>query len=247
MKISEYTQQLQSLEDWTPFLRENSGLPGPRGNLELAEAAARLDPLRLDVYLAMDAQAAPENTPETFLVFCGVYGLGVRLAGGENAALARLKGFANDPRWRVREGTATALQVWGDVDTPALLAEMGRWAGGSWLEQRAAAAAVCEPRLLKVIEHAAAALAILDAITTHISQSQAEDRHDPGFVALRKALAYGWSVVIAALPEPGKARFAAWLASPDRDVRWVLRENLKKNRLLRLDPAWVQAALSRLG
>ena len=98
MRISEFTQQLQSLDDWTPFLRRHSGLPGPRGNLELAEAAARLDPMRLDAYLALDAHTAPENTPETFLAFCGVYGLGVRLAGGESTALARLKNFANDPR-----------------------------------------------------------------------------------------------------------------------------------------------------
>jgi hypothetical protein len=244
MKISEYTQQLQSLQDWTPFLRQHSGLPGPRGNLELAEAAARLDALRLDTYLALDAQQAPENTPETFLVFCGVMGLGVRLAGGESAALPRLRTLANDPRWRVREGVATALQLWGDAQTPALLSEMQRWAGGSWLEQRAAVAAVCEPRLLKIPAHAAAAQAILDAVTAHLAQ--AVDRRDPAFEALRKALGYGWSVAMAALLAPGKARFESWFSCPDRDVRWVLRENLKKNRLIRLDPDWVQAALARL-
>jgi len=244
MEISKYTADLQSLPDWTPYLLQHSGLPGPRGNLELAEAAARLAPLRLEHYLALSAQAAPENTPQTFLVFCGVLGLGVRLAGGEAAALVRLKNFANDPRWRVREGVATALQVWGDAEPFALLAEMRRWAGGSWLEQRAAVAALCEPRLLRTPASARETLAILDDITAHLAA--AEERRDPGFISLRKALAYGWSVAAGALLGPGKLYLERWSASPDPDVRWLLRENLKKNRLLRRDPAWVEALAKRL-
>jgi hypothetical protein len=244
MEISKYTADLQSLPDWTPYLLQHSGLPGPRGNLELAEAAARLGPLRLEPYLALSAQDAPENTPQTFLVFCGVLGLGMRLAGGEAAALVRLKRFANDPRWRVREGVATALQMWGDAQPPALLAEMRRWAGGSWLEQRAAVAALCEPRLLRTPASARETLAILDDITAYLAA--ATERHDPGFVALRKALAYGWSVAAGALLGPGKLYFERWSTSPDPDVRWLLRENLKKNRLLARDPAWVEAIAKRL-
>ena len=37
-----------------------------------------------------------------------------------------------------------------------------------------------------------------------------------------------------------------WKDSPDPDVRWVLHENLKKNRLIKMDPAWVQAAAAQL-
>ena len=74
-----YRQELRARADWTPLI-EKSGLPGPRGNLELAHAAAQEDPLRLEVYLGASAQDAPENTPQVFLVFCGVLGLGVRLA-----------------------------------------------------------------------------------------------------------------------------------------------------------------------
>ena len=58
-----------------------------------------------------------------------------------------------------------ALQRWGDADMAALLAEMADWAAGNPWEQRAAAAALCEPRLLKQPEHAAAVLRILDEIT----------------------------------------------------------------------------------
>ena len=41
-----------------------------------------------------------------------------------------------------------ALQRWGDADMAGLLAAMTDWAAGNPLEQRAAAAALCEPRLL---------------------------------------------------------------------------------------------------
>ncbi len=37
-KIDEYRTQLRGLKDWKPFLLKASGLPGPRGNLELAHA-----------------------------------------------------------------------------------------------------------------------------------------------------------------------------------------------------------------
>jgi hypothetical protein len=30
-----------------------------------------------------------------------------------------------------------------------------------------------------------------------------------------------------------------WLNSGDCDIRWVMLENLKKNRLVRMDPGWV--------
>jgi len=29
-----------------------------------------------------------------------------------------------------------------------------------------------------------------------------------------------------------------WFASEDKDVRWIMRENLKKNRLARMDVNW---------
>lgn len=37
-----------------------------------------------------------------------------------------------------------------------------------------------------------------------------------------------------------------WLAAEDRDVRWVMKENLKKKRLVRADAGWVEAWRKRL-
>jgi hypothetical protein len=38
-----------------------------------------------------------------------------------------------------------------------------------------------------------------------------------------------------------------WLASSDKDIQWIMRENLKKARLARMDAAWVEKwRLSRM-
>jgi len=55
---------------------------------------------------------------------------------------------ANDPRWRVREGVAMALQRWGSENFDALAVKMTEWASGSLLERRTAGAALCEPALV---------------------------------------------------------------------------------------------------
>ena len=39
-KVETYRQQLRRLTDWEPFLLKEFGLPGPRGNVELAQAVA---------------------------------------------------------------------------------------------------------------------------------------------------------------------------------------------------------------
>ena len=104
--------------------------------------------------------------------------------------------------------------------------------------------ALCEPRLLVDPRHAGAVLATLDAITTSILS--VEERRDPDFRVLRQALGYCWSVAVAALPEPGKAAMERWCASDDPDVRWIMRENLKKKRLQRIDPLWTTQQLDAL-
>jgi hypothetical protein len=56
---------------------------------------------------------------------------------------------------------------------------------------------------------------------------------------LRKGLGYCWSVAAAACLAEGEKLMEKWLRVPDKDIRWIMRENLKKNRLRRLDPGWV--------
>src|SRR5690349_7614270 len=127
-RINDYRQKLAGLEDWIPFLRKESGLPGPRGNLELAYAVAEEGNERqLKQLLKFQAE---ENTPEVFLIFCGVVGLG-KLAANKPELFNKLREHASDSRWRVREAVATGLQLAGDQDMDGLLQEMRKWSNGN--------------------------------------------------------------------------------------------------------------------
>ena len=37
-----------------------------------------------------------------------------------------------------------------------------------------------------------------------------------------------------------------WLGSPNKNIRWVMNENLKKNRLVRMDANWVKGCIKIL-
>lgn len=238
-KTAQYREKLSAVDDWDSYLLENSGLPGPRGNIELAQAVAEEGDEKLfRRYLTYDAERAPANTPEEFLAFCGVLGLGRLLAEGRKEALGELRRHASDPRWRTREAVAMALQRSGRVNIGALLSEMATWAEGNWLEKRAAAAALCEPELLREREHIERVLQLLDSITASVEKVR--ERTGEEFKALMKGLGYCWSVAVAAYPARGKKAMERWFGSGDKDVRWIMRENLKKKRLARMDPTWVQ-------
>ncbi len=244
-KTSLHIEKLAQLPDWVDDLKENSGLPGPRGNLELADAVFQLgDQARFESLLALDGPDVAENTPENYLVFCGLVGLGKLLAQGDRARLETLRHYANDLRWRIREGCAIALQKYGAVDMPGLLSAIRSWADGTRLEQRAVTAALCEPALLRDPANTRVVLELLDRITS--SCVAAGDAKTDEFRSLRQTLGYSWSVAAAAGFGDARPLLERWFSSPDPDVRWIMRENLKKNRLVKKDPEWVEGWARKL-
>ena len=244
-KAEIYRAKLAALADWDEYLLEQSGLPGPRANLELLDVVAALaSDAQIKHWLTFDATRAPKNTRAEYLAVCGTVGLGKLIANGKKKYLKTLRMCASDERWRVREGVAIALQHWGDSDFSAVLDEMETWRDGNLYTQRAIAAALCEPRLLKNRAQVKRVLKLLDGITRDFAKTKTRKRDD--FVALKKGLSYCWSVAVAASPEDGKRALEKWFASDDTAVRAVMRENLKKERLKRMDAAWVKAWESKL-
>jgi hypothetical protein len=127
-----------------------------------------------------------------------------------------------------------ALQRLGDADPDAFRAVVSAWADeADPLVLRAAAAAVCEPRLLRPPAMAALAVDVCRRATAALAAVPEERRRDPAVRTLRQGLGYCWSVAVAADPEPGLGAFAA-LDPADPDVAWIIRENRKKARLARL-------------
>ena len=117
-----YAQHLSGLREWRPYLVKNSGLPGPRGNIELAQAVADLGTARLfQQYLDLDDSTTASDSEKEYLVFCGVLGLGRLAAEGKSGHLDTLRRYSSDPRWRIREAVAMALQRVGSADMAVLL------------------------------------------------------------------------------------------------------------------------------
>ncbi len=220
-RVQHYRDELKKRRgEWEAYLKANSGLPGPRANLELVEAVGE----EADADLLWRLSASSDE----FLALCGTAGLG-RLVATDPTVLPWLRELAEDPRWRVREGVAIALQRFGRADMSGLIAEMEAWSQAGPLVQRAAAAAVCEPPLLKKPDEVKRVFQILDHITR--SMAATRERKHEGFRVLRKTMGYCWSVAAAANPEAATPLLEKWLRSSDPDIAWVMKSNLGKARM----------------
>jgi len=227
------------------LLESNSGLPGPRSNLELGYAfASAVAGMRLQEWqwgFLMDAAGAsaakaPENTPAVYVVFCALLALGALYGNGlprprRRAALAALKTAASDPRWRVREACAMALQQIGEQDPQALRAIVTEWMdGASFLEMRAVAAGLAHPPILDK-EMTAFSLETSRRILSALSRADPGARRQESFKVLRQGMGYALSVFVAHGPVEGFTVMRKIAAVRDHDLAWIIRENLKKKRL----------------
>ena len=225
-RVEVYRAELRRLKVWEPYLKKHSGLPGPRANLELV--AAVVEEGDADRLWRLSASR------DEFLALCGTAGLGRIALLEPETVMTWLGELASDPRWRVREGVAIALQRLGRESMPKLLAEMKIWSRGDWYAKRAAVAGLCEPALLKSNQDTVEVLAMLDQITRALSLAAPADRRDDGFRVLRQALGYGWSVAAAAAPKNAKPYLEKWIRAQDKDVAWVMKTNLSKSRMAEL-------------
>lgn len=256
-ELSPYLDAFLGTDDSDPlngYLSANSNLPGRRGNLELAQAFGdavfdyagqgtdRLWSLCSEM-TALSADRAPVNDPLEFIPFCGAVGMGALGAADSEhlgPALDALYALANDSRWRMREAVCSGLQQLIGANPPRVVPVLEGWIeGASWLELRAIAAGMADPGLLQDSGLAHTALRMHQQILLRVQQ--AEDRRSETFRTMRKGLGYTLSVVVAAIPGPGFAWLADLVRTGDRDVLWIVRQNLRKNRLVRPFPAQVAA------
>src|ERR1700745_2089444 len=218
-RVAAYREELRSLKRWEPYLKKHPGRPGPRANLELVAAVAE----------EADADVLGQLSPskDEYLALCGAAGLGRIALLEPETVMSWLREQASDPRWRVREGVAMALQRIGHENMPMRLAEMKDWMKGDALVQRAVVAGLCEPPILTNNAEVVEGLGILHHITSSVASNT--DRRGDGFRVLRQALGYGWSVAAAAAPENAVPYLQKWLQSKDRDVALIMVTNLGKS------------------
>ena len=255
--INEYLKT-GTAENLMNHLTSNSNLPGPRGNLELADVFADVIKdysvreheklwslcLQLSQFSLIEA---PVNNPKEFLIFCGARGVGVLGTSQRffQKAISRLKKLASDARWRTREGVAMAIQNMIEKQPQKTLKEIETWIeSDNWLAMRAVAAGVAEPALLKDERTAKSALELHKQIFSKIAVTR--ERKSSEFKKLKQGLGYSLSVIVRAVPREGFEYMRQLAEQQDADILWIVKENLKKSRLVRNFPEKVASTKKML-
>ncbi|HUX21580.1 MAG TPA: hypothetical protein VMW69_10105 [Spirochaetia bacterium] len=260
------------------YLLSRSNLPGPRANLELLRrfsdtVAKECGTHQTELWdLCVSFVSIPQDkaftgSPMEFIPMCGTVGFGA--IGTCNAprknsyfaeSMSRLKLIAGDPRWRVRESVAFALQRILESSKAMGVRTLSDWIGpGQWLQMRAVAAGIAETPLLKdpVLGKHALELhrEILGHVVTFLEETHpvtlTEVMRSEPFRKLVQALEYSVSVVVAAYPEEGfpfLRDLATMAATRENEpelgkaasiVRKIVKGNLKKARLSKAYPTRV--------
>jgi hypothetical protein len=244
-KKEEYLKKLKTEKKLIQFLLSESHLPGPRANLELAFAFAEVADQRVaELLCEYDSDLAPADDPKEFLCFCGILAFGKLIVNGHPHYYNDLKRFAADTRWRIREAVGLALQIIGKKDPLLLMSEMLLWARGSLYEKRAVIGGLCHPDFLVDKISIEQTYGLLDKITR--SLPGVKNKRVDEYKILRKALGYCWSIAIDSEPDIGVPLFEKLIEIADKDIIWIMRENLKNNRMKKIDQDWTDKLLAQL-
>ncbi|MEW6196741.1 MAG: hypothetical protein AB1521_16465 [Bacteroidota bacterium] len=244
-KKEELTERLKLVIDdrmkLEKFIIDNSNLPGPRGNLELAFAFAETYD-NVDVlleWMGITEDLADTNTPEAFLPFCVVVCFGKIYTKKKNKKIISiLKKSANDGRWRMREAVAFGFQIIGENNFSELKNIFSDWIKKSNnLEKRAMLVSLAHPKFLNE-ENSKFCFQIAEVVLKEM------DREN-NFEVLRKGLEFTISVFAAANPKLGFAFIKKWIGK-DKMIDKIMKENLKKDRLVKKNPGEVKKLLSNL-
>lgn len=219
------------------YLLLNSKLPGPRSNLELLyEFIQNAD--RTEVLKCLNINYVAANSPEEFVLSCGV-GASIYLAIVNHTEIGiDLKGFANHESWRVREAVCIGFQKSKENLKPnEMLEYLAPLKVGTELEVRTYIATLSEPILLRNYIDSNLLLHILyDTTITHFNNQN--KLNEPQQV-LKKALGYCWSVALCG-ENADRTIFEKLIEHKEnKHIKWIIAENLKKNRLEKLDKGWV--------
>ena len=226
------------------YLKEHSNLPGPRGNLKLLYSfSASAKKQEIDECLKY-IQDDTINSPEEFLGMCGIVGYAVYNKTNNKLVLEFLGKYASHKSWRLREAVAMGIQEISENNINETLINIEKMKNGNCYEKRAVVAGLCEPKLLKDPKTATSVLEIINEITEVLNHdNKLTDEEE----SLRKALGYGWSVAIVYAPDNGKKMFENLIKEKKgKHIKWIIKENLKKNRLLKMDAKWVKEMENRL-
>jgi hypothetical protein len=239
----DYIKKLKTIindpENLEKFIIENSNLPGPRGNLELAFGLAEiLDDLDvLFKWSKINEDQADVNNPKSFLAFCSVICLGkIYTKKKDKKIITILKKLANDGRWRMREAVAFGFQNIGEYDFNELKKIFSEWIlKSNNLEKRAILVSLAHPKFLNEY-NVKFCFEITDIVLKRMDKKN-------NFDVLRKGLEFTISVFVVANSKLGFTFIKKWIGK-DKTIDKIMKENLNKNRLVRKYPEEVKNLLN---
>ena len=226
------------------YLRRKSGLPGPRANLGLMYSFARKASMD-DIYACLLVNSKEQkDAKDEFVLMCGIVGYCYQKRKDYTEVLSEIRPFASNASWRIREAVAIGIQEMVDNNLPEIMDLLEPWVNGTYFENRAVVAALCEPKLLKNEQDIRRIFRIVKKITMKFLLINGKLSSEQE--TLRKTLGYAWSVLIAASPVDGRPEFEKLAANTNTHIQWIVRENLRKNRLLEMDKLWVEKLQRKL-
>ncbi|HBE78941.1 MAG TPA: hypothetical protein DDW65_14360 [Firmicutes bacterium] len=219
-------------------LLQKSELPGPRGNLTLLYSFVKNATVSEVNECLSFFHPDLENSPQEFVAMCGIVGYCILNQNKIKGTIGEIRRYASHKSWRIREAVAIGIQEIAEKNMTEIIDNLEKWLDGNDLEKRAVVAALCEPKLLKEKSMNRRILNLLTQITLEFEKSNSKLSDNQN--TLRKTLGYGWSVVIVAIPDEGKATFEGIARNKNKHIQWIVKENLKKNRLRVMDEEWVE-------
>jgi hypothetical protein len=254
-KVSEYADSISEFldggkfEELKEFLKANSNLPGPRGNLEMAYAFA--DCFDGDIgdeawtfmieLSGIGIGQAPANDPGEMLPFCAALAAGSQYAYADENRKKQirriLRSAMNDERWRMREGAAMGFQRMAEKDFGTVKEIFDSlYPESSFLERRAVIAALAHPPVLKDRNAALYSLKTSEDIMDSIAALGPEELKSAEFKVLSKGLEYALSVFTVYAPDEGFKMLRRFAAVQQKDIKRIIRSNLGKARIKKKYP-----------
>jgi|GEM_PF-1640777 len=225
------------------YLINNSNLPGPAVNLSLSYAFADLikdieysqGMYNIITDWLVNYDEVDVNEPKIIIPVSVIQALGeifnkISINQIKNEIIDRFKYYSNDKRWRIREAVCFALQRIGENDFNAINKIFLRWINNaSLLEQRAIIVSLAHYPILNKKDNILFSLEISEVILNNILKY--EDKKNEDFRIIKKALSFTLSVYVSKLPDDGFKLLEKWAKVDDKDIKDIIKSNLKKSRL----------------
>jgi protein required for attachment to host cells len=228
----ELSLNINSSEKLKSFLIKNSNLPGPRVNIELGFLLSEMykDENELAKWLNIDESQAGTNDPMSYLPFCALICYGrIYTEKKDSKIINKIKKAANDPRWRVREACAFAFQIIGEHNFDVLKKIFSEWLlEANNLEKRCILVSLAHPKMLNTTR-ANYCLQVCDIILQHL------DKSSPNFPVLNKALEFTISVFVSKDVDTGSVFLEKWIKEKNKLINGIMKKNLSKNRIRKLN------------